>query len=81
ADLVLMDLHMPKLSGLEAAQQIRATNNGGRPMTIIAFTAMGRERDRMGSLAACMDGFLQKPVSVDEIYRLLRDHLVEPASG
>ncbi|MCH7343381.1 PAS domain S-box protein [Pelomonas sp. CA6] len=63
-DLVLMDVHMPRLDGLEATRRIRAFElSHGRARTpIIALTASVLEEDRQASRAAGMDGFAVKPV-------------------
>jgi CheY-like chemotaxis protein len=63
-DLVLMDVHMPGLDGLEAARRIRAAEAeaGSRRTPIIALTANAFDEDRDASLAAGMDSFLVKPL-------------------
>ncbi len=68
-DLVLMDLQMPEMDGLAAARMIRAreTPGAGR-IPILALTAHTRPEDREECLAAGMDGFLSKPISMEELY-------------
>jgi PAS domain S-box-containing protein len=68
-DLVLMDVHMPGVDGLEAARQIRTAENGtGAPRTpIIALTANAFVEDRDACLAAGMDGFLVKPLTRERL--------------
>jgi PAS domain S-box-containing protein len=61
-DLILMDIQMPGMSGLEAARAIREA--GGR-MPILALTAFSSGADRGGCLAAGMDDFLAKPFEPD----------------
>lgn len=63
-DLVLMDVQMPGMSGLEAAVAIRERERttGGR-VPIVAMTARALNADRDACLAAGMDGYIAKPVS------------------
>jgi signal transduction histidine kinase/CheY-like chemotaxis protein len=69
-DLVLMDLQMPELDGLEATIAIRqAEQVSGRPrLPIVAMTAHAMTGDRERCLAAGMDGFVTKPIQPDELY-------------
>ena len=68
-DLVLMDVHMPRLDGLEAARRIRAVEaeRGDARMPIIALTASAFSDDREACLAAGMDGFLTKPLDRERL--------------
>lgn len=72
-DVVLMDIHMPELDGLEAARHIRAAelsaNTGRTP--IIALTANAFAEDREVCLKAGMDGFLTKPLDRDRLVEAL----------
>ncbi len=68
-DLVLMDLGMPGLGGLEAARAVRAL--GGRQPRIVALTANAFESDRKACEEAGMDGFLTKPVNQGELRKVL----------
>jgi CheY-like chemotaxis protein len=76
-DLVLMDVHMPGLDGLETTRQLRALQRQGvvPPFPIVAATAMHAVQGRQDCLAAGMDGYLEKPLDVralnDEMHRVL----------
>jgi CheY-like chemotaxis protein len=66
-DAVLMDLHMPVLDGVAATQAIRAMHGSGASVPIIALTADAFSETRDRCLAAGMNGFLIKPVNVQEL--------------
>lgn len=63
-DLVLMDLQMPVMGGIEAAQRIRAMEPVGRRVPIVAVTANAMDSDREASEQAGMDAHLAKPFNV-----------------
>ena len=69
-DLVLMDLQMPGVDGLEATRRIRAheQERQQRPVPIIALSASVLEQDRRNARAAGMDGFAGKPLELPRLY-------------
>jgi PAS domain S-box-containing protein len=69
-DAVLMDLQMPVMDGFEAASAIRAM--GLTALPILAMTANATEQDRVRALRAGMDGYLVKPIDVDQLVNALR---------
>jgi PAS domain S-box-containing protein len=71
-DLVLMDLQMPEMDGLEASRQIRATIPPDRQPKIIALTANALQGDRELCLSAGMDDYITKPVKLHEIEEAIR---------
>lgn len=68
-DLVLMDVQMPVMNGLEATSQIRAKERGScKRARIIAMTAHAMKEDRDRCLAAGMDGYISKPITPQQLY-------------
>ena len=71
-DLVLMDIQMPEMDGIEATQYIRKTEEvTGRHQPIIAMTALVMKGDRERCLSARMDGYLSKPIRPQELDAIL----------
>lgn len=72
-DLVLMDVQMPEMDGLEATQLIRKNENGSAKnrVPIIAMTANAMEGDREACLVAGMDDYLAKPIRLDALKEML----------
>ena len=71
-DLVLMDLHMPGLNGLETTQRIRAAEAPGEHLPIIALTADVVQNARQRCLDAGMDDYLSKPLTLAELQQVLQ---------
>ena len=70
-DVILMDVQMPEMDGLEAARFIRARMPPARQPRIIAMTAYAMKGDREQCLAAGMDDYISKPVKMEELKRVL----------
>ena len=69
--LILMDIHLPGITGEEAFHQLRA-NPGTRAIPVIAVTASVMPQDQKRILAAGFDGFQGKPISVRELLETIR---------
>ncbi|SDY51146.1 PAS domain-containing protein [Tindallia californiensis] len=73
-DLVLMDVQMPVMDGLEATRQIRKLDIIQQPR-IAAMTAHAMKEDEEKCLAAGMDAYLSKPIDFDEVNALLQENM------
>jgi CheY-like chemotaxis protein/HPt (histidine-containing phosphotransfer) domain-containing protein len=73
-DLVLMDVQMPELDGLEATRQIRKLKNG-LTVPVIALTAGVSKEEREQCFKSGMDDFLAKPIEKNELKRIIRKYL------
>ena len=75
-DLVLMDVQMPVMNGYEATKQIRALDDPALSgITILAMTANAFDEDRKKALEYGMDGFLSKPIVIEELISTLQRNL------
>jgi len=80
--LILMDMQMPEMGGIEATEIIRASESkAGMPRTpIIAMTANAMDEDRERCLDAGMDDYLSKPINADKLFRCLAQWLAQSAT-
>ena len=78
-DLILMDMQMPRMDGLQATQLIRQQSNG-QLVPILAMTANAFAEDKARCLAAGMNDFIAKPVRPEDFYDTLLKWLEKPAS-
>ena len=76
-DLVLMDMMMPNLSGIDACRRIRSSDVEWRDLPIVACSAAVFDTDRQEASRAGMDGFLSKPVRLEQLRETLVRHLVD----
>ena len=73
-DLVLMDVQMPIMDGYTATRKIRALDDPARAtLPIIAMTANAFDEDRRNALESGMNGFLSKPIVIEELVDALKD--------
>ncbi|MCD6021726.1 MAG: response regulator [Actinomycetia bacterium] len=72
-DLVLMDIQLPDLDGVEALRRLRADERTAR-IPVLALTAQAMRGDRERFLAEGFDGYLSKPVNVRELIVVVREH-------
>ena len=76
-DLVLMDIQMPVMNGYEATEQIRALEDPAlAKIRILAMTANAFDEDRKQALKCGMDGFLSKPIVMEELIRTLQNNMM-----
>jgi PAS domain S-box-containing protein len=81
-DLVLMDVQMPEMDGLEATAAIREKEKStGAHQAVVALTAHAMKGDREKCLAGGMDGYLTKPIRPNELDQLLEIYVARHAEG
>jgi CheY-like chemotaxis protein len=80
-DLVLMDVQMPEMDGLEATRRIHARWGAARPR-VVAMTANAMQGDRDDCMAAGMDDYLTKPIRVERLVAALEQtHAASGSAG
>ena len=77
-DLILMDISMPRMDGLEATRKLRQR---GCSLPIIAMTANVSEQDRNAAMEAGMNAFAEKPIFIDKLFAALSEYLQEKQPG
>lgn len=82
-DLVLMDVQMPEMSGLEATRRIRKleANDGEHSVPIVALTAQATEADRERCMEVGMDAYLSKPMKEEELDEILAELSADAPQG
>lgn len=78
-DLAIVDMNMPRMSGLELVTYIRS-NESDRRMPVVFLTGSGRESDHKSAVELDIDGFLNKPVSSHELRDTIQQLVKDPAS-
>jgi two-component system, cell cycle response regulator DivK len=71
--LVLMDIQMPDMDGMEALRRLRMDERTAA-IPVLAVTAQAMRGDRERFIAAGFDGYLSKPVDIDELLETVRQH-------
>lgn len=72
--LILMDIQMPVMDGLTATREIKA-DPATRNIPVVALTALAMQGDKEKILAAGCDGYITKPISLNEFLQLVKDFL------
>lgn len=80
-DLILMDVSMPEMDGIEATEVLRAQEGWTRTVPIIALTANASRADQAKCMQAGMNGFLTKPIERDKLVKAAHDSLQKIASS
>ena len=78
-DIILMDVQMPELDGLETTRIIRKSRH--KQPYIIAMTASAMAEDKTASLEAGMNHFISKPISIKDLIKVLEHSYVEKEVG
>jgi CheY-like chemotaxis protein len=77
-DLVLMDVQMPEMDGIQATRMIREKEKEtGNHIPIVAMTAYAMDSDRVRCLEAGMDAYVSKPINVQELFKTVESLVTE----
>jgi CheY-like chemotaxis protein len=76
--LILMDLQLPRMDGLELTRRLKA-DPARRDIIIIALTAYAMKGDDRKAFAAGCDGYISKPIDIDALPRMVAEHLARRA--
>ena len=79
-DLVVMDVHLPGMSGVDALAKLRAAPTT-RAIPVLAFTASVMPQDRSEIMAAGFDAFMSKPIDLEVFLQTVADALKRRRSG
>ncbi len=79
-DLVLMDIHLPGISGIEALKKLREAETT-RAIPVLAFTASVMPQDRREIMGAGFDGFVSKPINLKEFIATIAKALAGDLPG
>ena len=79
-DLVLMDIQLPGMNGIEALKRLRASPETSR-IPVLAFTASVMPQDRREIMSAGFDGFVSKPVNLKEFIASIASTLGKPGGA
>ncbi len=74
-DLILMDIQLPGIDGLEATERIRAARESAS-IPVIAVTSYAMTGDREKTIEAGCNGYIEKPINPDTFMRQVEEHLV-----
>lgn len=78
-DLILMDVEMPVMGGLEATRAIRQKEQStGAYTPIVAMTAHAMKQDRLRCMEAGMDGYVSKPIQLDDLFQTIERMTAKP---
>jgi CheY-like chemotaxis protein len=78
--LILMDLQLPRMDGLELTRRLKA-DPARREIIIIALTAYAMKGDDQKAFAAGCDGYISKPIDIDALPRVVAEHLARRPGG